>query len=415
MKKYNILKKNIILIIIFILVVCSIFEVLKNNTNNDIKESLIEKINIYYNKYVLTNKNTYLYNKDGYIIGKISKNIYLTLDKIDYKNMFYKIEGLNDTYISYTDVKKTYKIEKNNRYKSYIPFNENIIIKNKAIFYDKNNKFLYSINGQYDLPIILKDKDRYGVEFNNELLYIKKEDIVKTYKTNNNYKNISGIAVLNYHFFYDENDKTCNEILCKKKSQFEKELKLIKEMNLFTITMNELEMYIDGKINLPKGVLITIDDGARTKIAVDLLTEYKMNATIFLVTSWYNPKTYYKTKYIELHSHSHNLHNGGICPGGQGGEIKCQNKEILLNDLKQSREVLSNSRAFCYPFYEYNTYSEKILKEAGFTMAFIGEVNTYYGYKLAEVNSDKMKIPRFVVLNYTTINDLKNYFNEMKE
>jgi len=123
---------------------------------------------------------------------------------------------------------------------------------------------------------------------------------------------------------------------------------------------------------------------------------------------------YYKTEYIELHSHSHNLHNGGKCPGGQGGEIKCLDKNTLLNDLKQSRELLNNTTAFCYPFYEYNTYSENILKEAGFTMAFIGEIETYYGYKLAEVNGDKMKIPRFVMFNYTTLNDLKNYFNEIK-
>ena len=87
----------------------------------------------------------------------------------------------------------------------------------------------------------------------------------------------------------------------------------------------------------------------------------------------------------------------------------------ILSDLKQSRELLNDTTAFCYPFYEYNDYSEGLLKEAGFTMAFIGERTASYGpYKLAEVGADKMKIPRFVVVDYTTMSELKRYFNEIK-
>ena len=73
---------------------------------------------------------------------------------------------------------------------------------------------------------------------------------------------------------------------------------------MLTLKMKEVEMYVDGKIRLPKSVLITIDDGGKTKDGIDLLTEYKMYATIFLVTSWFDPKDYYKTEFIELHSHS---------------------------------------------------------------------------------------------------------------
>ena len=83
--------------------------------------------------------------------------------------------------------------------------------------------------------------------------------------------------------------------------------------------------------------------------------------------------------------------------------------------MKKSRELLDGSTAFCYPFYEYNSYSENLLKEAGFTMAFIGEVPASYGpYKLAEVGGDKMKIPRFVVVNYTTLYELDRCFNGIK-
>ncbi len=52
--------------------------------------------------------------------------------------------------------------------------------------------------------------------------------------------------------------------------------------------MNELEMYIDQKIQLPqKSVVITFDDGTRADVAKKYVDEYKINATLFLITSWF--------------------------------------------------------------------------------------------------------------------------------
>ena len=86
-------------------------------------------------------------------------------------------------------------------------------------------------------------------------------------------------------------------------------------------------------------------------------------------------------------------------------------KEIL-DDLKTSREKLNGTTYFCYPFYEYNDYSIRMLKEAGFTMAFIGESN--YSDNLVHVGSDKFKLRRFVIVTYTKMSDLDNYFNQIK-
>jgi peptidoglycan/xylan/chitin deacetylase (PgdA/CDA1 family) len=224
------------------------------------------------------------------------------------------------------------------------------------------------------------------------------------------------VPILTYHNIVDkieDNPATTVNISTKK---FESQIKWLSKHGYKSLTMDELYNWKTKNKKIPrKSVLITFDDGGWTKHAVDLLGEYKMYATFFLVTSWFNPKDYYKNEYIEFHSHSHDLHNGGKCPGGQGGAIKCLDKEKILDDLKKTREVLNGSTAFCYPFYEYNSYSENLLKEAGFTMAFIGEVRASYGpYKLAEVGGDKMKIPRFVVVNYTTIAELNRCFNEIR-
>ena len=386
------------------------------------KEALIKDINNHYSKFVITNKETSLYDDKGNKIGKISKDINLELDDItiDETTKYFKIKNIDNHYIKYSDVSKGEEITKSDRYKKYIPYNKNVLTENKVTFYNQDKSFMYELNTKIDLPLIVKDKDYYGVEYDNQLLYVKKDDVKLRDNHNTDKRNTNGAAVLNYHFFYDENVRdevgACQEVICASKKQFRSHLEYFKNINILPITMNELEMYMDGKIQLPKSVLITIDDGGRTKAGIDLLTEYKMMGTIFLITSWYNPKDYYKTDYIELHSHSHNLHNGGKCPGGQGGEIKCLDKSIVLDDLKKSREALGGSTAFCYPFYEYNDYSTNILKEAGFTMAFIGEVRASYGpYKLAEVGGDKMHIPRFVVVTYTSMADFNQYFGEIHE
>ena len=425
-------KWRIRLIIIFSVLLVSLFGLLgyylvkeekeKNRLENLRKEKeLIEIITSSYNEFVRTKEEVSIYNSNEEIIGKLySAEISLEEINIDKNTKYFKIKDFEDSYVRYEDVEVIENLsEVNQRYKRYIVFNQNIVTNDKTIFYDNDDNKLYEFNKSFDLPIIIKEIDKYGVEFNNRLLYIKKEDIKEVKDNyNTNVNNSSGVAVLNYHAFYDENVSSevagCTTAICHSKAQFKTHLDYFKDNNIFTLTMNELEMYIDGKLQLPKSVLITIDDGPKTEHAVDMLTEYKMNATIFLVTSWFDESSYYKTDYIELHSHTHDLHGGGQCPGGQGGAIKCLDRNILLADLKQSREDLNGSTAFCYPFYEFNNYSISVLKEAGFTMAFMGEVPTYYGYKLAEVGCDKFRIPRFVIMTHTTLSDIDKYFDEIK-
>lgn len=367
--------------------------------------------------YVITNKKVALYDEQYKEIGSIQKDItlkikdnaeknYLVVDNLDVK-YYIKKENI-------TPVKENDKID--DRYKNYIVFNENVVTQNKTDLYDEKGNLMYSLAKSYSLPIIVKETDKYGVEFGDRLVYIKEDDCTVVNNYNTKQTNTTGIATLNYHAFYDETNEeekaACNTVICHSKQQFKEQLDLIREMNLLTLKMKEVEMYIDGKIQLPKSVLITIDDGGRTQIAVDMLTEYKMYATIFLVTSWYDPQSYYVTEYIELHSHSHDLHNVGACPTGQGGGIQCLKEEDIQNDLRISREKLNQTTYFCYPFYEYNDYSIKMLKEAGFTMAFVGESTR--GDNLVKVGSDKFRLPRFVIVNYTTDDNLRNYFNGMK-
>ena len=126
-----------------------------------------------------TNKETIIYNQNKEEIGIIGKGIELIIDneKITENTKYFKTTIFGDDYyIKYQDVDKIDALsEINDRYKNYILFNENIITNDKTSFYDDNDNLVYTFNKFYDLPIIIKDDDKYGIEFNSRLLYVKKE------------------------------------------------------------------------------------------------------------------------------------------------------------------------------------------------------------------------------------------------
>ena len=382
------------------------------------QEELTNDILNHYNKYVITNDIIDIYKLEGsqYIksgsIGK-SQTIELKELEVTYNDLYLPLETFDDYYVYYKDISKIDNIEEYDlRYKNYIPYNQNIITSDITNFYDLDNNLIYSFNNSFDLPIIVKENDKYGVEFNNRLLYVKKENIKDIQeRSNTSLNNTDSIAVLNYHFFYDNSleseRKNCNQTICLSTQMFRTHLDYIKNNNIFTPTLEEFEMYLDEKIQLPKSVVITIDDGWRSEQGIAVLEEYELNATVFLITVYHETVPFLHTyKYVEYHSHGDNLHNQGDCPGGQGGAIKCKDREFLLNDLKVSSEKLDGSKYFCYPFYEYNDYSISILKEAGYRMAFAG------GGKRAYIGVDKYRIPRFAIQYNETANDIAHYIGK---
>lgn len=408
--------KNIFIIFIVILIVglidfVVIYNIVENKKTNPIVEEKQEfdleaDMKKYYNKYVITTKETslYTYENNQYIkIGSINKDIELELSEPDYLNEYFYIPNLK-YYIYYKDVTKIDNINTVEKdYENYIVFNENIVTNDIVSFYDKNKKN-YVVEKSLSLPIIIKEDDSYGVEYGGKLLFVKKEDVKEIIDSKNTTLNhTDGIRTLVYHAFYDSSaGKYCSSIICHDKSQFESHLKYLKENDYYGVTMNDLEMFIDGKIQLPeKSVLLTIDDGEKSviDIAIPLLNKYEINATMFLITS-YGKKEEYYSPYLEIHSHSHNMHKTGICPGtDQGSPFVCHDREILLEDLKKSRELLDGSTVFCYPFYEYNDYAIQILKEAGFTMAFNGN------WTKITVGSNKLELGRYTILRTTTLNE----------
>lgn len=426
-KKHS--NKIIVIVSVLLIAIISIglfygFQYIKEQQNEKeqkinekkIKEK-IELISANYSSIVMTSKDASIYSFiDGEYVktGSIKKGIVLNLDKIeiDENTYYFPITNFqNIYYISYEDV-----ISLDNdieivegRYKKYIPFDKNIVTKITKLY--KDDILIYDLPESMSFPIYIIDKDKYYVEYNNDLYYILNDDNIDSLidHENSNLEKAKEIGTILYHFIYDPSTQKCNEVICHKISQVQSHIDYLKSKNYFTLTMKEFEMFVDGKVNVPKNsILITLDDGMYADNAKKLFTDNKMNISLFIVSSWFDPLSF-KTDYVEVHSHSDNLHRTGICPNTpQGGPLTCMKKEELLEDLKKSREKTDMTTAISYPFYEYNNYAIEILKEAGFTMGFAG-YNAGGSIK-AKVGYDKFRIPRITILNDTTVDDIAKIF-----
>ena len=433
MKKYNqkkmfLTKKKIIiilLIILFILITILLSEnrgkerIIAKQKIIPITKNKLEKIQENYSDYVILKNRSNLYEKEKNTYQKVATikgKIELSLDP-DYiiEDEYFKIKDSN-YYIKYTDITKIDNLSQLSgeykTYSNYIPYNESIILKNKAKLYLSDNSYYELKEGTF--PILIKNDDKYGIEFNHSLVYVSKEDVEKIISSTNTSKNYTNeISVLNYHYVVSDSNENgekteCKQSICITDTMFDIHIKYLKENNFYTTTMRDLELYIDGKIQLPeKSVTLTFDDGWYVARTIQILTKYQMTGTLFLIGSLASPSDY-RSPYLEVHSHTWDMHKIGDCPSNIGrGGILCLDENTILEDLKKSRESLNNTPYFCYPFYDYNERAIELLKKAGFTMAFAGELKD----SKVRVGQDKYKIPRYVIVNTTTMSTFKKYVN----
>ena len=415
-KKRRIKKKILIFLIIFMILVliaggCGyyLYREEQERKEKEIK-SLIDNINSHYSEIVEVEKESTLYElKDNkYVeVGMVSAGERFNLEKeeINQDTKYFKLKDLG-YFIKYENVKKADSlITKDDRYKKYLVFNENVVSKENVRLYRDGN-VIYTLKNSIEEEIILKDETGYYIEYFGELFFINNEDVSEVKASSNTtLEEATGVPVTVYHFIYLDGDTSCNEAICHSEHQIREHFNYLRENDFFTMTTTELRLYLEGKLRAPKkSILITIDDGARAWNFVPILEEYQINATLFLISGWYE-KEKFLSNYLELASHTHNLHTPRVCSGGQGSPLKCLNKTELVADLKLSREVLDGTEAFCFPFYEYNDYGISALQEAGFKMAFIG------GYRKAVRGENLFKIPRIPLNTYTTIAQYASYVN----
>lgn len=371
----------------------------------------IEDIESHYNSFVKTNEESVLYIKNDNQYqekGKINKDIELELEEIeiDEHTDYFKIKNL-EYYIPYENVEKIESINKSDRYKRYIPFNQNVVTKENITFYREDDTYAFELEESFDLPIIVKDNDKYYVEYNDQLYYVKKDAVTVKDNKNTSEKTRDNIRTFTYHAVYKKGETCKNSAICLPYDEFDKHMKYLSENNYLTLTMEELEMFLDKKINIPtKTVVITLDDGNLAKNAIEILEKYKLYATYFIITGRYDA---YKieTTYVNFESHTDNLHNNYKCPGGeQGGQLLCEDRDVVLADLALSQEKLGGSKYIAYPFFDWNTRAFTLLKESGFHLAFVGQYDSE-GY--SNYNTNRFMIRRKTIFGTDSFETFKSY------
>ena len=417
MKKKGVIVLIIMIVIIILGIIGIIFNLNYQKEQRALKEQkrleYIENIKSRYNKYVITTKETDLYNSKKEVIGKINSGVKISLKEkeiADVEDDYFELELFDNHYVFFEDVEIIESLdEKDNYYKNYIVFNENCVTENKTTFYDKNFNYLYEINNSVNLPIYIKEDEYYGVEFNDELVFLKKDEVTVKETHNTTEKNAKSIPVLLYHFFHNHNRyEGWTSVISLRIDKFEEQLKYLKDNNFMTLKMKDLELYVDGKVQIRENsVVLTIDDGNETifSLAYPVIEKYGVNVTVFAVTAWTPNIMNLQTKFVEMHSHTHDMHITDRCRGGQGGLFKCVDYNTGLADLKQSREILNNTTYLAYPFGEYTDSSIQLLKDAGYTMA----LTTNYGN--AKVGDDLYLLPRIYIYNEYSLETFKRIVN----
>lgn len=370
----------------------------KQDLTNDIEQTNdvdLKKIGTYHYKYKIKYK-------------KQEKEIIRTINIVDKEKPEIKLKGEKEITITEGDKYQELGATASDNYDKDLT--DKIKIDNKNLDTKKvgTYKIIYSVkdssNNDTSVERIIKVKSKPKEEKKEEKKTKEKGENKDTKK-----KVFKGVPVLNYHFFYEKKSEGCDESICLKMDKFREQLKYLKDNGYKTLTINEFVDWMYGKKDIPaKSVLITIDDGAHgtSKIngnhLIPALEKYKMHATLFLITGWWDIKNY-ESSYLDIQSHTHNLHFESKC--GHRSKVNCIPYKELLDDLNKSIKVVGSKASFCFPFYDYSENSIKAVKEVGFKVAFVG------GNRKATRNDNKYKIPRYPIYDYTTMEQFKNMIN----
>ena len=373
---------------------------LVDNHNSDTKISehisvlLFDKIEEKSDNYNTIKKDTF---KE--IINKLKENGYYTIDNDTYELFLKGYINLKEKAILIMTNNKTEQIES--------LANELGIIINSP----KENTKLNLVNKTTNKDTKLDSVNAYNIKsystIDNILKMAGGEDVVEKEPVISIAKKIKGVPVLNYHFFYDPTiGESCNEGICLTTQKFEEELKYIKDNGYKALTMDEFVKWIYGEIEVPeKSVLITIDDGAmgtgkhNGNKLIPLLEKYQLHATLFLITGWWNINNYLGSDYLEVQSHTYDMHNYGTCKKGQ---LVCANYDEVKADLQKSIDIIGNKKSFCYPFYSYDDEAINAIRDLGFKVAFAG------GNRDATRSSNKYIVPRYPIHSDITMERFKN-------
>ena len=198
-------------------------------------------------------------------------------------------------------------------------------------------------------------------------------------------------------------------------------MKYLYDNNFYAATVEELELFLNNKLDLPeKTVVITFDDGylSNAKYAYPILQKYNFKATIFMIgyrvdgpQLAFDPsstqalsisETTRYTDVFDYESHTYNMHD--FKPGTTNPLLLSSSEDEVKRDLLKNK-TLVNARYLAYPYGRYNDTTIRLAKETGHRLGFT--INKGYSSK----NGDKFRIPRNNISQKATMEQFMNLVN----
>ena len=169
-----------------------------------IEETIVEDIEInedLFNVKNITLNDTALYrviNDELIEVGNVNANVNLDMSDITHLN-YLNIKD-TDLYVNTKDLQVSERwYEKRNH---LVPYNMNIKTKSSYTLYDVKGNPLMTINSEDEYPLYVIEDDKYGILFQNEIVYMDKDNVNSMYENlNSDIEMGNELAVLMYHFY----------------------------------------------------------------------------------------------------------------------------------------------------------------------------------------------------------------------
>ncbi|MCR4944694.1 MAG: polysaccharide deacetylase family protein [Clostridium sp.] len=215
-----------------------------------------------------------------------------------------------------------------------------------------------------------------------------------------------GVPVLYYHSVLPDSEVTTPNEVTISPEKLKQELEIVKNLGYTTITLSELNDYLNNKIEIPeKSIVITFDDGYTDNYihAFPILKELGMKATVFMISSQINSGYYMSAEQlkemsdygidIESHTDTH-------------AYLDTLSYDEQLKEMTESKrkleEVLGKDvTSIAYPFGNYNKDTVKASEAAGYTLGF----TTNKG--LDKRTSNKLELDRIYVSSTYSLDTFK--------
>jgi|GEM_PF-1858728 len=380
------------------------------NFNQDIDEdnhlsNELEDIN-----YIKTKAESELFDTNHNIIGIIGENQTFEVESVNEKLL--RLTNL-PFYVNYDQVEPTTDLIIPDTIdldlSRYLAFEQMIDQGSTVDFYNLDYTFAFRLNNiPENLYIYMQEEDRFYVNYLDSYFVVYQQDVSLVHNPNA-LPEITDIPVLMYHFFCNTADEVgCTDNNWIEKDDFRDHMQYLSDHDFTSLKMVDIERFLNSSVRLPeKSVSITIDDGHQTVFdyAYPILKEFDQIATLFIIT--HHQLDYDElllSSYVELHSHSHDMHRGH-CDAGRGGLMQCIDFEKGVADLKQSSNLLDQSTVYAYPFGDYNDHAIAMLQEAGFSLAFTTESGR------VTRNSSPLTLPRVRISTSTYSEQFKYLVN----